>query len=60
MKAGNIPPEVFKQWQYQATAMRDGCGEGDAEIEEFEEWMQKSFHNRKHYGILADTCSIHL
>lgn len=47
MKAGNIPSDIFKQWQYQATAMRDDCGQDNEKIATFDSWLHKSFPNGK-------------
>lgn len=45
MKAGNIPQDTFKQWQYKATAMRDNCAEGKVSAGEFDAWLYGSFPN---------------
>lgn len=47
MKAGNIEPDVFKKWQYKATAMRDECVDDKITEQEFEEFLFGSFVNRK-------------
>lgn len=47
MKAGNIDTDVFKKWQYAATAMRDDCEIGTVSEEDFETWLHGSFPNRK-------------
>lgn len=47
MKAGNIESDVFKKWQYKATAMRDECVDGKVTEQEFEEFLFGSFVNRK-------------
>ncbi|MDD4760908.1 MAG: DUF6076 domain-containing protein [Bacteroidaceae bacterium] len=47
MKAGNIESDVFKKWQYKATAMRDECVDGKVTEQEFEDFLFGSFVNRK-------------
>ena len=47
MKANNIDVDVFKKWQYAATAMRDDCVDGKVSESEFEVFLHGSFVNRK-------------
>ena len=37
----------FKKWKYQALTMRDDCAEGKISVEEYTQWMEDSFPNRK-------------
>ena len=37
----------FKKWKYQAIALRDDCSAGKITVEEYIQWMEDSFPNRK-------------
>lgn len=46
-KVGTIKAPAFKQWQYNATAMRDDCTAGNLSVKDYEVWLDDSFPNRK-------------
>ena len=47
MKVKQIKEEDFNAWRYQAIRKRDECSDGKITPEEFTEWMEASFPNRK-------------
>ncbi len=46
-KVGTIKETVFKKWQYQAVNKRDACIDGTLKFEEYINWLEQSFPNRK-------------
>ncbi|MBQ7035460.1 MAG: hypothetical protein IJN34_06955 [Clostridia bacterium] len=50
VKVRQIKEADFKKWKYQAMSKRDGCTNGIITPEEFTEWMENSFPNRKPKG----------
>ena len=51
VKVHQIKEEDFKKWKYQAMDKRNQCSDGIITPEEYTEWMEASFPNRKkkHY-----------
>lgn len=47
VKVRQIKEPDFKKWKYKAMKMRDQCSDGTISVEEFTEWMESSFPNRK-------------
>ena len=47
VKVRQIKEADFKKWKYQAMSKRDECTDGIITLEEFTEWMENSFPNRK-------------
>lgn len=47
MKVKQIKGEAFKQWKYQAMTKRDECNAGAITPEEYIQWMEDYFPNRK-------------
>ena len=47
LKVGTIKPDHFRLWNYQACEKRDMCQNGEISLEEFEDWLEGSFKNRK-------------
>ena len=47
VKVRQIKEADFKKWKYQAMSKRDECTDGIITPEEFTEWMENSFPNRK-------------
>ncbi len=47
VKVRQIKEADFKKWKYQAITKRDECTNGDITPEEFTEWMEACFPNRK-------------
>ena len=47
VKVRQIKEADFKKWKYQALTMRDDCAEGKISVEEYTQWMEDSFPNRK-------------
>lgn len=48
VKVRQIKEADFKKWKYQALTMRDECSDGKITVEEYIQWMEDSFPNRKH------------
>ena len=47
VKVRQIKEADFKKWKYQAMTKRDECTNGNITPEEFTEWMEECFPNRK-------------
>ena len=47
VKVRQIKEDAFKQWKYQAMTKRDECNDGVITPEEYIQWMEDSFPNRK-------------
>ena len=47
VKVRQIKEADFKKWKYKAMDMRDRCSDGEISADEFIEWMESSFPNRK-------------
>lgn len=47
VKVRRIKEDEFKKWKYQAMIKRDECSNGVITPEEFTEWMEAAFPNRK-------------
>lgn len=47
VKVNQIKEQDFNTWRYQAIRKRDECSDGKITPEEFTEWMEASFSNRK-------------
>ena len=47
VKVRQIKEADFKKWKYQALTMRDDCAEGKITVEEYIQWMEDYFPNRK-------------
>ena len=47
VKVRQIKEADFKKWKYQALTMRDDCTDGVITPEEYTEWMENYFPNRK-------------
>lgn len=47
VKVKQIKEKDFKKWKYEAVSKRDDCCEGKISVEEYEEWLEGSFPNRK-------------
>ena len=47
VKVNQIKEADFKKWKYQALTMRDECTEGKISVEEYTQWMEDYFPNRK-------------
>ncbi len=47
VKVRQIKEADFKKWKYQAMTKRDECTNGFITPEEFTEWMENCFPNRK-------------
>lgn len=47
VKVRQIKEDEFKKWKYQAISKRDECSDGKITPEEFTEWMEAAFPNRK-------------
>ena len=47
VRVRQIKEDAFKKWKYQAIALRDDCADGKITVEEYIQWMEDSFPNRK-------------
>lgn len=47
VKARQIKEADFKKWKYQAITKRDECSDGLITLEDYIQWMEDSFPNRK-------------
>ena len=47
VKVNQIKEADFKKWKYQALTMRDECTGGKISVEEYTQWMEDYFPNRK-------------
>ena len=47
VKVRQIKEDDFKKWRYKAITLRDDCAEGKLTVEEYIQWMEDSFPNRK-------------
>lgn len=47
VKVRQIKEADFKKWKYQALTMRDECSDGKITVEEYIQWMEDFFPNRK-------------
>ena len=47
LKVRQIKEADFKKWKYKAMDMRDRCSDGDISTDEYVEWMESAFPNRK-------------
>lgn len=47
VRSRQLKEKDFKQWKYQAMSMRDKCSDGELTPEEYIEWMESCFPNRK-------------
>ena len=47
VKVRQIKEADFKRWKNEAVFRRDECCEGRISLEEYEEWLEGSFANRK-------------
>ena len=47
VRVRQIKEADFKKWKYRAIRMRDECSAGKLSPEEFIQWMEDSFPNRK-------------
>lgn len=47
VKVNQIKESDFKKWKYQALQKRDECSAGTISPEEYTEWMESAFPNRK-------------
>ncbi len=47
VRVKQIKEDAFKKWKYQAISLRDDCTEGKISVEEYIQWMEDSFPNRK-------------
>ena len=47
VRVKQIKEDAFKKWKYQAIALRDDCADGKITVEEYIQWMEDSFPNRK-------------
>lgn len=47
VRVNQIKEDAFKKWKYQAIALRDDCSAGKITVEEYIQWMEDSFPNRK-------------
>ncbi len=50
VRVGQIKEADFKMWKYAALTKRDECADGSITVDEFIEWMEASFPNRKKKG----------
>ena len=46
-KVRQIKEDEFKQWRYEAIHLRDECEAGKLTVEEYTQWMEEYFPNRK-------------
>lgn len=46
-KVRQIKEDEFKKWRYEAMRLRDGCEAGKLTVEEYTQWMENYFPNRK-------------
>ena len=47
VRVRQIKEDAFKKWKYQAITKRDECSSGKITLDEFTQWMEDSFPNRK-------------
>ena len=47
VKVHQIKEPAFKKWKYQAIVKRTECSEGKITLQEFEDWLEESFPNRR-------------
>ena len=47
VKVRQIKEPDFKKWKYQALSKRDECTDGSLSLEDYVEWLESSFPNRK-------------
>jgi len=47
VRVKQIKEDAFKKWKYQVIALRDDCADGKITVEEYIQWMEDSFPNRK-------------
>jgi hypothetical protein len=47
VKARQIKEADFKKWKYEALTKRDECSDGKITLDEYVDWMEGSFPNRK-------------
>ena len=46
-KVRQIKEDEFKKWRYEAIHLRDDCEKGKLTVEEYTQWMEDYFPNRK-------------
>ena len=46
-KVRQIKEDEFKKWRYEAMRLRDDCELGKISVEEYRQWMEEYFPNRK-------------
>ena len=47
VKVRQIKEDEFKKWRYKAISLRDDCADGKLSPEDYIQWMEDSFPNRK-------------
>ncbi len=47
VKFNQIKPDAFRKWKYEALTKRDACSAGEITVDEYIEWMEAAFPNRK-------------
>ena len=47
VRSRQIKEPDFKKWKYEAMTKRNECTDGKISVEEFEDWLESSFPNRK-------------
>ena len=47
VKSRQIKESDFRAWRYAAIAKRDSCSAGEITPEEYEQWLEGSFPNRR-------------
>ena len=47
VRVKQIKEDAFKKWKYQAISLRNDCADGKITVEEYIQWMEDSFPNRK-------------
>ena len=47
VRVKQIREDDFKKWKYQAITLRNECSAGKITVEEYIQWMEDSFPNRK-------------
>lgn len=50
VKVNQIKKNDFKKWKYEALVKRDECSAGNITIEEYIDWLEGCFLNRKRKG----------
>ena len=57
LRVHQLKEDEFNKWRYQAITKRDECNDGKITPEEYIEWMEAYFPNRKSYTNFSEVFS---